>query len=39
MNVAGLLARPVFVYNHDYVMRQGTRGLAQRLRAELVALD
>jgi uncharacterized protein YndB with AHSA1/START domain len=39
MNAAGPLARPVFAYNHDYVMRQGARGLAQRLRAELVALD
>ena len=37
MNAAGPLARPVFAWNHDAVMRQGAVGLAERLGAELVA--
>jgi hypothetical protein len=37
MNAIGPLARPVFEWNHDYVMRQGARGLADKLGAELVA--
>jgi uncharacterized protein YndB with AHSA1/START domain len=37
MNRLGPLARPAFVWNHGYVMRQGARGLADRLDAELVA--
>jgi carbon monoxide dehydrogenase subunit G len=37
MNAVGPLARPVFAWNHDYVMRQGARGLAALLGAELVA--
>ena len=39
MNAAGPLARPVFAWNHDYVMRQGARALAHKLGAELVALN
>ena len=37
MNRLGLLARPAFVWNHGYVMRQGARGLAEKLDAELIA--
>ena len=37
MNRLSRLGRPVFAWNHDYVMRQGAIGLAQRLGAELVA--
>jgi hypothetical protein len=37
MNALAPLARPVFGWNHDWVMRQGGRGLAARLGAELVA--
>jgi hypothetical protein len=37
MNRLAPLARPVFVWNHDYVMRQGAHGLATQLGAELVA--
>ncbi|MDX6678012.1 MAG: hypothetical protein QOE31_2064 [Solirubrobacteraceae bacterium] len=37
MNAVGPLARPVFAWNHDYVMRQGAHGLAERLGAKLVA--
>jgi len=36
-DAAGPLARPVFAWNHDAVMRQGAAGLAERLGAELVA--
>ncbi len=39
MNAVGPLARPIFAWNHDYVMRQGAEGLAARLGAELVAHD
>jgi hypothetical protein len=31
------LGRPLFAWNHDHVMRQGARGLADRLGVELVA--
>ncbi|MCA1656715.1 MAG: polyketide cyclase, partial [Actinobacteria bacterium] len=31
------LARPVFRWNHDVVMRQGGEGLADRLGARLLA--
>jgi len=31
------LGRPLFACNHDHVMRQGARGLADRLGVELVA--
>jgi uncharacterized protein YndB with AHSA1/START domain len=37
MNVVAPLARPVFEWNHDWVMARGAEGLAQRLDAELVA--
>jgi uncharacterized protein YndB with AHSA1/START domain len=36
MNRLAPLARPVFAWNHDYVMRQGAFGLAERLGVELV---
>ena len=39
MNALGPLARPVFAWNHDLVMRQGGHGLAKRLDATLVAHD
>ena len=35
MNLAGLLARPVFEWNHHAVMRKGGEGLAERLGAQL----
>jgi Polyketide cyclase / dehydrase and lipid transport len=37
MNALGPLGRPVFRFNHDYVMRAGGRGLARLLDAELIA--
>jgi hypothetical protein len=37
MNVLGPLARPVFEYNHDVVMRWGGEGLARRLHNNLLA--
>jgi Polyketide cyclase / dehydrase and lipid transport len=37
MNRLSLVARPVFAWNHDYVMRQGAHGLATQLGVELVA--
>jgi hypothetical protein len=37
MNVLGPLARPVFEYNHDVVMRWGGEGLARRLGVPLLA--
>jgi uncharacterized protein YndB with AHSA1/START domain len=37
MNLVAPAARPVFAFNHDYVMRRGAEGLARRLGAELVA--
>ena len=36
MNVVAPLARPVFRWNHDFVMRQGGEGLARRLGVRLV---
>jgi hypothetical protein len=36
MNAVGPLARPVFAWNHDLVMRQGGKGLAAELGAELL---
>ena len=39
MNRVAPLARPAFAWNHDYVMRQGARGLATQLGTELVAFD
>jgi uncharacterized protein YndB with AHSA1/START domain len=37
MNALAPLARPVFVWNHDQVMRWGGEGLARHLGAELLA--
>jgi uncharacterized protein YndB with AHSA1/START domain len=37
MNAFAPLARPVFRWNHDWVMRQGGRGLARRLGVELLS--
>jgi len=37
MNVVAPLARPVFEWNHDWVMARGGEGLAARLGVELVA--
>jgi hypothetical protein len=37
MNVVAPVARPVFGWNHDWVMRRGGEGLAERLGVELVA--
>jgi hypothetical protein len=39
MNRLAPIARPVFAWNHDYVMRQGAHGLATQLGADLVAFD
>lgn len=36
MNYMTPVARRVFAWNHDYVMRQGARGLADTLGAELI---
>jgi hypothetical protein len=37
MNVIGPLARPVFSWNHGWVMRRGAEGLAQDLGCGLIA--
>ena len=37
MNTLAPLARPVFDYNHDVVMRWGGEGLARRLGVRLLA--
>jgi hypothetical protein len=37
MNLLGPVARPVFEYNHDVVMRWGGQGLAGRLGCNLLA--
>lgn len=37
MNLLAPLARPLFAWNHDYVMRAGGRGLAALLRTRLLA--
>jgi uncharacterized protein YndB with AHSA1/START domain len=39
MNLLAPLARPIFAVNHDYVMRNGGRGLAKLLDAPLLAID
>jgi uncharacterized protein YndB with AHSA1/START domain len=36
MNALSPIARPVFNWNHDYVMRSGGEGLARRLGAKLL---
>jgi hypothetical protein len=37
MNLVAPLARPVFAWNHDWVMARGGEGLAQRLGVRLLA--
>jgi uncharacterized protein YndB with AHSA1/START domain len=37
MNALAPVARPVFRWNHDWIMRQGGRGLARRLGVELLS--
>jgi hypothetical protein len=37
MNAIGPVARPLFAYNHDVVMRWGGEGLARRLGCQLLA--
>jgi hypothetical protein len=39
MNLLGPVARPVFAWNHNVVMRWGGEGLARRLGARLLASD
>jgi hypothetical protein len=39
MNLLSPVARPIFAVNHDYVMRNGGRGLAKLLGARLLAID
>jgi uncharacterized protein YndB with AHSA1/START domain len=39
MNLLGPIARPVFAWNHDHVMRNGGEGLAGLLGARLLASD
>jgi uncharacterized protein YndB with AHSA1/START domain len=36
MNWLAPIGRPAFAWNHDYVMRQGAQGLADKLGAELI---
>lgn len=38
MNLLAPIARPLFKWNHDQVMRQGAEGLARLLNARLVGL-
>ncbi len=37
MNALAPAARPLFKWNHDWVMRQGARGLARHLATDLLA--
>jgi hypothetical protein len=39
MNVLAPIARPVFAWNHDWVMRNGGQGLARLLGCRLLAAD
>jgi hypothetical protein len=39
MNALAPLARPAFAWNHDWVMRNGGRGLAGLLGCRLLASD
>ena len=39
MNLLTPVARPIFATNHDYVMRNGGKGLAELLGARLLAID
>jgi hypothetical protein len=38
MNLAAPIARPLFTWNHDIVMRQGGKGLARLLNARLISM-
>jgi hypothetical protein len=38
MNLAAPIARPLFKWNHDIVMRQGGKGLARLLNARLISM-
>ena len=39
MNLLAPIARPVFEWNHDWVMRNGGEGLASLLGCRLLATD
>jgi hypothetical protein len=39
MNLLAPVARPAFQSNHDFVMRNGGKGLSELLGARLIALD
>ena len=39
MNLVGPIARPIFEWNHDWVMRSGGTGLAELLGCRLLASD
>jgi hypothetical protein len=39
MNLIAPVARPIFEWNHDWVMRNGGTGLAERLGCRLLAAD
>ncbi len=39
MNLLAPIARPIFVVNHNYVMRNGGAGIARLLEGRLLALD
>jgi uncharacterized protein YndB with AHSA1/START domain len=39
MNLLAPLARPVFAWNHDWLMRNGGEGIARRLGCRLLAQD
>jgi uncharacterized protein YndB with AHSA1/START domain len=39
MNALAPLARPVFAWNHDWLMRNGGEGIARRLGCRLLAQD
>jgi uncharacterized protein YndB with AHSA1/START domain len=39
MNLVGPIARPIFEWNHDWVMRNGGEGLAMLLGCRLLASD
>ena len=37
MNAFSFMLKPVFAYNHNYLMRQGAKGLAKKLQAKLIS--
>jgi hypothetical protein len=39
MSLLAPIARPLFAWNHDWVMRNGGRGLADLLGCRLLAMD